>query len=201
MATLSTLVTSKTYSDKRHTIIFLHINYQKFRTFLISDKLLSEIKNVRNFWFPKYKSFREIFTDLFFWWKSSPAFISSPKLCRYGYLVLSLCDWLVRIGSKFTLCNYCFWNFQLVIMKKLPNIGKNKEKVLRHFVQNRPKYWIFCPKFSISLLLFLYSSTIENVLYTLIIAWNAEKNIITTRNCAKNCSKYQKFPNILHDIL
>ena len=38
----------------------LYINYQKFRTFLISDKSLSEIKNVRNFWCPKFKSVRNL---------------------------------------------------------------------------------------------------------------------------------------------
>ena len=37
-----------------------YINYQKFRTFLISDKTLSEIKNVRNFWCPKFKSVRNL---------------------------------------------------------------------------------------------------------------------------------------------
>ena len=35
-----------------------YINYQKFQTFLISDKLLSEIKNVWTFWCLKHKNHR-----------------------------------------------------------------------------------------------------------------------------------------------
>ena len=36
----------------------IYISREKFRTFLFSDKILSENKNVRNFWCPNFKSVR-----------------------------------------------------------------------------------------------------------------------------------------------
>ena len=37
-----------------------YINYRKFRTFLVSYKVLSEIKYLRNFQFPEFEIFRDL---------------------------------------------------------------------------------------------------------------------------------------------